>query len=329
MYGQNTFAQNIHYTQFFNSPLTLNPALTGFTRGDYRVGIAYKNQRIDQTSKSLAGATLSTPSILFDAPVHINGDAVGIGGLFISNLMKNGLVQTYTGVASVSYIKSLGKQKHHQLAMGVQTGYTYHELRKKSLNLYSPFIGEIFIPAADTAFAPDKVSGNLFNLNAGALWMSRLNERVSMYLGGSIFNILQSRQVLDRMWTFQWNVHTGVDITLGRLVHLLPNALFLMQPQINELQPGLSVAYDVTPAATLSIGSMLHLSNLYSKKTPKINAVALYGSFDYKGFKLGLSYDFDVSKPLRVKQKYGALEIIAIYTGKNKNNKSIIFCPSF
>src|SRR5688572_30936638 len=38
-------AQDLHFSQFMNSPLTTNPANTGFIPdGDYRLGINYRNQ---------------------------------------------------------------------------------------------------------------------------------------------------------------------------------------------------------------------------------------------------------------------------------------------
>ena len=39
------FGQDLHFSQFFNSPLTTNPANTGFIPdGDYRIGMNYRNQ---------------------------------------------------------------------------------------------------------------------------------------------------------------------------------------------------------------------------------------------------------------------------------------------
>ena len=35
-------AQDVHYTQFYNSPLTTNPALTGVFNGSYRIGAIYR-----------------------------------------------------------------------------------------------------------------------------------------------------------------------------------------------------------------------------------------------------------------------------------------------
>ena len=39
------FSQDLHFSQFMNSPLATNPANTGFLpEGDYRLGINYRNQ---------------------------------------------------------------------------------------------------------------------------------------------------------------------------------------------------------------------------------------------------------------------------------------------
>ena len=42
--GGSLIGQDLHYSQFFNSPLNLNPALTGVFRGDQRISVNYRNQ---------------------------------------------------------------------------------------------------------------------------------------------------------------------------------------------------------------------------------------------------------------------------------------------
>ena len=45
---QLTFAQDLHFSQWFNSPLTTNPANTGFIPdADYRIGANYRNQYVN------------------------------------------------------------------------------------------------------------------------------------------------------------------------------------------------------------------------------------------------------------------------------------------
>ena len=39
------YAQDLHFSQFFNSPLSTNPANTGFIPdGDYRLGLNFRDQ---------------------------------------------------------------------------------------------------------------------------------------------------------------------------------------------------------------------------------------------------------------------------------------------
>ena len=55
-----SFSQDIHYSQFYSSPLTLNPALTGVNDCTYRIAAMYRNQWQSVTDP------YQTPSISFD-----------------------------------------------------------------------------------------------------------------------------------------------------------------------------------------------------------------------------------------------------------------------
>jgi hypothetical protein len=60
-----TIAQDLHFSQFFNSPLTTNPANTGFIPdADYRVGGNYRNQW-----SSVMAQPYKTMSLFADAQV--------------------------------------------------------------------------------------------------------------------------------------------------------------------------------------------------------------------------------------------------------------------
>src|SRR5438067_13574700 len=56
-----SFAQDIHYSQFYASPLTLNPALTGVNECNYRANAMYRNQW-----SSVSSNPYQTPSVSFD-----------------------------------------------------------------------------------------------------------------------------------------------------------------------------------------------------------------------------------------------------------------------
>src|SRR6201986_3396213 len=71
--------QDLHFSQWFNSPLTTNPANTGFIpEADYRLGANYRNQW-----SSIMSTPYRTMSIWGDAQVfrnRIENGWMGLGG---------------------------------------------------------------------------------------------------------------------------------------------------------------------------------------------------------------------------------------------------------
>src|SRR5438874_9685701 len=81
------FAQDLHFSQFFNSPLLTNPANTGFIPdGDYRMGINYRNQW-----SSIMQVPYKTMSAFGDAQVMRNDNGwMGLGGVILHDVAGSG-----------------------------------------------------------------------------------------------------------------------------------------------------------------------------------------------------------------------------------------------
>ena len=67
------FGQELHFSQFHESPLNLNPANTGHFIGDWRISNNYRRQW------SPLGDPFVTASIAYDQPLNIYGHQVGVG----------------------------------------------------------------------------------------------------------------------------------------------------------------------------------------------------------------------------------------------------------
>src|SRR3954466_5994169 len=82
-------AQDLHFSQFFNSPLTTNPANTGFIPdGDYRMGINYRNQW-----STIMTMPYKTMSAFADAQIlkdRFENGWVGIGGVILRDVAGSG-----------------------------------------------------------------------------------------------------------------------------------------------------------------------------------------------------------------------------------------------
>src|SRR5215208_2319781 len=84
------FAQDPNFSQFFVSPLTLNPALTGKFNGNFRVAGNYRDQW-PEISKAFITSTIS-----FDMPI-LRGklsdlDTWGVGLMAMTDKTANGVL---------------------------------------------------------------------------------------------------------------------------------------------------------------------------------------------------------------------------------------------
>src|SRR5471030_2556295 len=103
------FAQDHMYSQFFNSPIYLNPALTGQFEGDLRMTFIYRNQ-----FTSVPGSfNYITASIDYNIP-KFGG---GVGLLFTRSsegtayLVKNNIAGIYSySIGSQDFVLSFGLQ---------------------------------------------------------------------------------------------------------------------------------------------------------------------------------------------------------------------------
>ena len=78
-----TNAQDIHFTQFDMSPITLNPAMSGAFKGTFRIGGIYRDQWA-----SVIENQYRTPSFYIDVPAFRGfgkKDWVGIGVSFLND----------------------------------------------------------------------------------------------------------------------------------------------------------------------------------------------------------------------------------------------------
>ena len=114
-------AQDPNFSQFFASPLTLNPAMTGKFDGLYRVAGNYRNQ----------WPTINNAFVTYTASLdgHILADRIpewdqfGVGIMGFSDKSGNGVLQNNYAALSLAYHKALDENGWHQIGVGFQGTY--------------------------------------------------------------------------------------------------------------------------------------------------------------------------------------------------------------
>ena len=116
-------AQDVHVTQFYASPLTLNPALTGAFDGQLRAGLTYR----DQWRGLLPSPFVTTTGGLdFRFPLKLggrdNGDAASVGAVFMTDKVREFDFSTNVVTISGGYHKLLDKRTRQILSVGLGGG---------------------------------------------------------------------------------------------------------------------------------------------------------------------------------------------------------------
>jgi type IX secretion system PorP/SprF family membrane protein len=108
-------AQDFHYSQFYNAPLNLNPALTGIFRGDARVAGIYRSQwssvPVDYMTFSLSAdkqfVRRTAKTGFFSGGLAFNYDRAGYSKLYLINV---GLSGSYTKRFTQTFFGTVGAQ---------------------------------------------------------------------------------------------------------------------------------------------------------------------------------------------------------------------------
>jgi len=111
-------AQDLHYSQFYNAPLVVSPALTGIFKGDKRVSISFRDQW-----RSVA-VPWTTFTLGYDQKVYLNKRPdlfLGLGGFF--NYDQQG--DSKLNLGSINLSGSITKiiSPKHLITGGLTLGY--------------------------------------------------------------------------------------------------------------------------------------------------------------------------------------------------------------
>src|SRR6476620_2666988 len=167
-------AQDPHFSQFFSSPLTLNPALTGKFNGTLRVAGNYRNQW-PAFNNVYTTSTLSVDFAILKKRIP-EFDTWGVGILALTDKAGAGvLTNNYIGL-STSYHKALDEDGFQQIGIGFQG--TYGQKRLDDSKLY---FEDMLTPFGFTGVTQDNFSSanlniNYFDVNAGLLYSHSTND---------------------------------------------------------------------------------------------------------------------------------------------------------
>ncbi|QQL51370.1 PorP/SprF family type IX secretion system membrane protein [Mucilaginibacter ginkgonis] len=231
-------AQDPHFSQYFASPLTVNPANTGFFDGKLRFAANERQQWAN------IGSAYSTTSLSFDLKILENAIpeydifAVGVSGMFDSSL--SGAYKSNYLSFSTAYHKSLAEEGRHMLTLGVQATYAALSFDYNRLTFATQFNGTDFDPTLPGYINAANPNSNYADIHAGLLYAAHL-EQANFYAGVSLYHIAKPVESLFNTVStipYRKTLSAGGEINISPVSSVLFSGIYSKQAEATDSRIG-------------------------------------------------------------------------------------------
>ncbi|MBK9018081.1 MAG: PorP/SprF family type IX secretion system membrane protein [Saprospiraceae bacterium] len=304
------FAQDIHFSQFYNAPLTLNPALTGISKGDIRLSSLYRSQwktanspyKTFDVSAEKKFYDITHDRWWFSAGMNLFHDQAGDGRLSNNHVVLTG-----------SYTRML--DRYSFMSLGATAGFGQRGFDLGNLTFDNMWNGDVFDPTRPSNESFDDTNIFFPELGAGINMRRQwARSRTKVDLGAGIFHVNQPDQSFYKK--------DNSRLPMRASYYIMPTV------QVNEKG-------DIVGAATaqnqgeyfealVNVGYRYYLSTQRSKEMAvqlgfgyRFNSIGdafmPAAEFHYHDLMVGLSWDMNVSKFSTATKHNGGPEISIRY----------------
>ncbi|MBI1341476.1 MAG: type IX secretion system membrane protein PorP/SprF [Terrimonas sp.] len=321
-------SQDLHFSQFMNSPLTTNPANTGFIPdGDYRIGVNYRNQW-----SSIMTLPYKTMSAFGDVQVMKNrmeNGWLGLGGLILHDVAGSGNLTSSKIYGSVAYHQLLGYAS--LLSAGFNIGWANKRINTTNLKFPDQFDGKFFDNKLPTSVVLDNNNISYFDMQLGVNYAYFPSDDIYVNAGYSAQHVNRAResffnasQGVDNRIAVRHNGFINASFKLNEQWILNPNVYFSTQAGAQEIVGGMNAQYNLSGDGENQLIGGIY----YRHKDAFIPMIGI----QWKDIRATFTYDATISTLKNYNNTRGAFEFSLIkqglfdtYQGSKRNFK----CPSF
>ena len=315
-------AQDPHFSQFFASPLTLNPAFTGKFDGQWRLAVNHRDQW-----PSIPKAYVTT-SGSFDFGIMKDklpaGDVFGVGISGLSDASANDQLKLNYGSLSLSYHKALDEDGYNTIGAGFQGTYSSLSLDEGKLT-FEDMLRQNGFTGARTDFLTNGNNQNYFDINAGILFSGSSNGENNYYAGVSVYHVNRPKvgfKDQNYLLANRITLHGGGSVPVADALTLNASFIYQSQSKASETTLGGALSYnlnaDEVNPSSIFVGSWLRLND----------ALIPYVGLEVGGLRIGASYDVNISSLKTATASRGGSEFSVIYIKRKSDSKGIP-CPRF
>ena len=318
-------AQDLHFSQFFNSPLSTNPANTGFIPdADYRLGAHYRNQW-----SNIMSVPYKTISVFADAQLFRDRSEnvwLGAGAILLSDEAGSGSLKSTKIYGSLAYHQMLGNSS--LLSAGFNLGWANKRIDQTNLKFPDQFDGKFFDNSLPTSVVLVNNNISYFDMQAGMNYAYFPSEDIYINAGYSIHHVNRPKESFfadrsaDAIIPMRHIAFANAILKVHPNVIINPNIYFTTQAKAFNLVAGLNANYNLS-----AIGEAQLIAGVYYRYN---DAVIPMVGLEINNIRFTFSYDVTTSSLKNYNNSRGASEFNLIKNGFYPDNVDRqALCPKF
>lgn len=300
--------QDVHFSLFNFSPLSLNPANTGLMNADFRIANSFRSQwrSIGEPVNTIAASYdqqfYSLPNNISGGLLFINDQAGGI------DLLENKLMGSLG-------IKRIGKKTI--LSGGLQIGVASKVFRSEFITYPQQYSRELgtFDPDLPSGEEGMQLSTIYLDVNLGGVIQFK-TRKGPLSFGAAVFHVNAPDESFyktgDRLQP-RLSSHGEYDLSLTEKLFVRPSFVWMTLQKAQELVVGSAVGIR-TKENNLNVTGLFAGVNVRTGVSRNGDAFVPYAGLDFKHFKVGVAYDITYSDLQIATDRRGAIEFAVIYT---------------
>jgi len=306
------FAQDVHFSQFYQTPLLVNPASTGSFNGDIRGIVNYRNQ----------WASVGTPYTTYAFSVDMGlmkkkmeNKYLGAGLFVYKDMAGDSKLSTTQVNFSLSSIISLNDEQG--ISAGIQGGFAQKSIDASQMQWGSQFDGNNYNSSLSSGEPSAYENYTFGDFSGGLAWrygkagtnMSS-NDHFSANAGIAVYHINTPKQDFDiEKLHREFVVHAGAYIGIKNTsLSILPYILLLRQGPLSETNIGGLIRYSIREESKYT-GFLKETAVFVGSYVRIGDAVIPTIMFEMANYAIGLSYDINTSGLSEASNGNGGLEI--------------------
>ncbi|HWB28593.1 MAG TPA: PorP/SprF family type IX secretion system membrane protein [Chitinophagaceae bacterium] len=323
------YAQDPHFSQFFDAPLLRNPSLAGLFNGDVRVNSVYRSQWGSITVPYQTGSF----DVEYKQPVGRGNDYVTMGMEILYDRAGTTNFTTSDLLPAINYHKALSGDKNKYLSVGFMGGYVQRHIDRSKITTNNQYDGTGYNPSLSDGEALTQFNYHYWDGSVGVSFNSSIagSSTDNYFVGVAYHHFNRPKNSFYVNPPVELNpklvLSAGVKFGLDEVSYLTLDADISHQGNYNDMIAGAMYSYKLgtdpeNPDYVIHFGGYLRWKDAF------IPVVKI----DYNPFSIGFSYDANISQLKAVSQSRGGFELSISYIGflqRGNTTRDAVLCPRF